>query len=332
MELHLASMENVTCWAFRKLFHATDSYTGVLSLNYILRKREWKEVDLFPIPGQRQWIQIATSKESECQKFVERLLREQKENPEKYNVYGIQLNCSCPSSYLTNIGQGPALIKRAQKVASLLRVLLKQDKFKVSVKTRLGLAEEEVKQGKIFQLFSELETLRNQQVSGAPKTREFSSEIKHNNFSHAVVHFKHAREPSYTPYDYSMLKRISEYNVPIILNGGINNSKDFLRVTRDANKKNILGFMMGREALRNPDCFNDVRNELISEHPKNASAFFWPSNILNKTNFPSRTLEEVRKEFEDNCKLHLPKEGYVRTIQKYCSWAKELKIEFPKPQ
>lgn len=282
MELHLASMENITCWAFRKLFNATDTYTGVLSLNYLLRKRNWKEVDLFPAPS-RQWIQIATAKESECQKFVERLLREQKENPEKYNVYGVQLNCSCPSPYLTNIGQGPTLIKRAQKVASLLRVLLKQDKFKVSVKTRLGLAEEEVKQGKIFQLFSALERINDK------------------NFAGAVVHFKHAREPSYTPYDYSMLKRISEYKIPIIINGGINNSGDFLKVTANANKKNILGFMMGREALRNPDCFGG-----------------------------KRTSEQVKKEFEDNCKLHLPREIYIKTIQKYCPWAKDLKIEFPK--
>jgi len=284
MELHLASMENITCWAFRKLFKATDSYTGVLSLNYLLRKKSWKEVDLFPIQGQRQWIQIATAKEEECKKFVERLLRDQKAEPEKFNVYGIQLNCSCPSPYLTNIGQGPALIKRAEKVASLLRTLLNQDKFKISVKVRLGLAEEEVKQGKIFQLFSEL------------------SKINNKNFVHAVVHFKHAREPSYTPYDYSMLKKLSAYNVPMVINGGINNPQDFERVTQGANKKNILGFMMGREALRNPDCFN-------------------PS--------AKRASEQVKKEFEDNCKVHLPKEIYVKTIQKYCSWAKDLNIEFP---
>ena len=284
MELHLASMENITCWAFRKLFNgATDSYTGVLSLNYLLKKRAWKEADLFPIQGQRQWIQIATAKEEECKRFVERLIRDQKENPEKFNVYGIQLNCSCPSPYLTNIGQGPALIKRAQKVSSLLKVLLNQNQFKVSVKVRLGLAEDEVNQGKIFQLFSELEKINNK------------------NFVHAVVHFKHAREPSYTPYDYSMLKKLSEYKIPIIINGGIKNHDDFLKVTKDANKKNILGYMMGREALRNPDCFSP-----------------------NK-----RTSEQVKKEFEDNCKIHLPKEGYVKTIMKYCEWAKDLKIEFP---
>ena len=70
MELHLASMENISCWAFRNLVKGpTDSYTGALSLNFILRKREWKEVDLFPIPQERQWIQIATSKEEECRKL-----------------------------------------------------------------------------------------------------------------------------------------------------------------------------------------------------------------------------------------------------------------------
>lgn len=298
MELHLASMENITCWAFRKLFNgATDSYTGVLSLNYLLRKRNWKEVDMYSIPGQRQWIQIATAQESECKKFIERLLRQQKEDSEKYNAYGIQLNLSCPSPHITKIGQGPALIQRSKKVANLVRELLKQDKFKVSVKTRLGLNEEEVKQGKLFQMLSELK------------------QIKNPNFSHVVVHFKHAREASYTPYDYSLLKKINDYNIPMIINGGINNYNDFLKITAGIqNKQNIIGFMIGREALKNPDCFIDS------------------SNRLNKTNFSPRNAEKVKKEFEDNCKIQLPKEGYVRTIREYCPWAKDLDIVFFEPE
>lgn len=295
MELHLASMENISCWAFRRLFRGpTDSYTGVLSLNYLLRKRAWKEVDLFPIAGQRQWIQFATAKEEECKKFVERLAREIKENPEKYNIYGIQLNLSCPSFNITNIGQGPALIKRTQKVVSLVNELLKQDQFKVSVKTRLGLGEEDVKQGKIFDLLAELEKIKNP------------------NFANITVHFKHAREPSCTPYDYSSLKRINEYKIPLVINGGIKNYEDFLKITKNVpNKKSIIGFMMGREPLRNPNCFVDI------------------SNQLNGTNFPNKSMEELKKEFEENCKLHLPKEVYVRNIQKQCEWAREARVEFP---
>jgi tRNA-dihydrouridine synthase len=293
MELHLASMENITCWAFRKLFQgATDSYTGVLSLNYILKKRSWKEADLFPIQGQRQWIQIATATEEECKRFIERLQREQNDNPEKYNVYGVQLNCSCPSYNLIKLGHGPALISKSQKVSSLLRELLKQNKFKVGIKVRLGLTQEEVKQGRIFQLLSELEKIKG--------------------LAHVAIHFKHAKEPSYTPYDYSLMKRISQYNLSIIINGGINSYKDFLRITKDANKKNIIGFMMARQALKEANCFIES------------------SRILNKTNFSEKSDEQIKKEFEDNCKLHLPKEIYIKTIKKYCSWAKDLNIEFPK--
>jgi len=56
METHLASMENITCWAFRKLCKgATDSYTGMLSLtNLVKRDNAWEEIDTYPIEGQRQ--------------------------------------------------------------------------------------------------------------------------------------------------------------------------------------------------------------------------------------------------------------------------------------
>src|SRR3989338_5385303 len=123
MELHLAPLENVSCWAFRSLYTGvTDSYTGMLSLtNLVKRNNTWDEVDTFPIQGQRQWIQIATSKETECYAFFKKLEEEIKKHPEKDNIYGIQLNCSCPSPGLISIGQGPALIKRSTKVSNILK-------------------------------------------------------------------------------------------------------------------------------------------------------------------------------------------------------------------
>src|SRR3989338_8766498 len=159
MEIHLASMENVTCWAFRKLCQgASDSYTGVMSMKYLItRNKAWKEIDTFQIPGQRQWIQLATSKEKECSEFLSRLKKELDKDKEKDNIYGLQLNISSPSPSLINIGQGPALIKRPKKVSSLINELLKQDKFKISIKTRLGLNFQEFNEGKIFSLFKELE-------------------------------------------------------------------------------------------------------------------------------------------------------------------------------
>ena len=66
------------------------------------------------------------------------------------------LYCSCPSPQLIRIGQGPALIKRSTKVSNLIRELLKQNNYKVSIKLRLGLNEIELKQRKIFTLLKEL--------------------------------------------------------------------------------------------------------------------------------------------------------------------------------
>src|SRR3989344_4703765 len=174
MELHLSSMENVTCWAFRALCQgATDSYTGMLSMNFLIRKNSaWKEVDMFKIKKQRQWIQVATSKEKECLEFIKQLNSELKENPTRDNIYGIQLNASCPSPEIIRIGQGPALIKRPTKVGNLIKELLKQDKFKVALKARLGLNPAEVQQRKVLSLFQELEKINDP------------------NFTRITVHFK----------------------------------------------------------------------------------------------------------------------------------------------
>lgn len=286
MELHLASMENVSCWAFRSLCHgATDSYTGMLSLNYLIRRNAaWREVDLFKIEKQRQWIQVSTSKEKECAEFIKQLKLELKENPLKDNVYGIQLNASCPSPAIIRIGQGPALIKRRTKVNNLLKELLKQDTFKVGIKVRLGLNPIEVHQRKVLSLFEEIEKI------GDP------------HFTRVTVHFKHALDLSNTPYDYSLLKEMGSFKIPLIINGGIRSYEDFKSITGGLPMKNIVGFMIGREALQNPDAFIDIHRS------------------LDRESIPHRGLKIIGQEFEQLCTQHMPKSLYLEKIKKYCSW------------
>lgn len=235
MELHLASMENITCWAFRSLCTGvTDSYTGMFSMGYLIeRHKAWRELDLYKIEWQRQWIQLLTSKESECIRFLERINEKIKEEPEKDNCYWLQLNLSCPSPYIIRAGQGSALIKRPQKVANLINELLKQDKYKISIKTRLGLNEQEVKERRIFYLLTELEKIKNP------------------NFSHIAIHFKHAKERSDSSYDYSELKEILDYNLPIVINGGIRNYKDYNNIVKNIPKrKNIKGIMIWKRSIK----------------------------------------------------------------------------------
>ena len=292
MELHLASMENITCWAFRALCkEASDSYTGILSMtNLVKRNNTWDEIDTFPIEDkekQKQWIQVSTSKEAECSAFLEKLEQEIKKHPEKDNIYGMQLNASCPSPQLIRIGQGPALIKRSNKVCNLLKELLKQDKYKVGIKLRLGLNEDEVKQRKIFTLFKELEKIHQE----------------NKNFANVTVHFKHAQESSLSKYDYSLLNELASYNLPLVINGGIKNKNDIDNLMKNIspeNKKNIKGIMLGREALKNPDCFTQIKNREAK----------------------TRTPKEIKAEFNNLLKQHSPKEIYLETIKENCDWMK----------
>jgi tRNA-dihydrouridine synthase len=286
METHLASMENMTCWAFRKLCKgASDSYTGMLSLtNLIKRNNAWEEIDTFPIKGQRQWIQILTSKEAECYAFLKKLEKEIEKHPEKDNIYGIQINASCPSPNLIRIGQGPALIKRSTKVCNLVKELLKQKKYRVGIKLRLGLDEVEVKQRKIFILFRELEKIAKDNPG----------------FTNVTIHLKHAHESSSSAYDYSLLNELASYNLPLIINGGIKNSEDIKKLIEcidPENRKNIKGVMLGREALKNPDCFLEI------------------NRIFNNSQFISRNLKEIKTEFNELCKQHMPKSIYLTTIK-----------------
>ncbi len=289
MEFHLAPLENVSCWAFRELFTgATDSYTGMLSLtNLVKRANTWDEIDTFSIKEQRQWIQIATSKETECYAFLKKLDEEIKVHTQKDNIYGIQLNCSCPSPGLISIGQGPALIKRSTKVSNIIKELLKQDKYKIGIKLRLGLNEIEVKQRKIFTLLKELEKIA----------------LENPNFTNVTIHFKHAQESSSKPYNYSLLNEIASYKLPIIINGGIKKAEEIQTLIESIspeNRKNINGIMIGREAMKNPDCFLEIRKTLDNAH---------------QFTFISRNLKEIKEEFENNCKTHTPKPIYLKTIK-----------------
>lgn len=294
LQLHLGSMENITCWAFRKLFPGvSDSYTGIIAMSYLNeRHKAWKEADFFPIRNQRQWLQVSTSSEEQCKEFLKRTEEEFKLSPEQSNMFGIQLNCSCPSPNVIRIGQGPCLIKRPTKVISLLKELLKQDSYKISIKTRLGFDDREVREGRIFRLFEQLEQLKKD----------------NDNFENVVVHFKHAKSPSYAAYNYSFLPDLLEFNIPLIVNGGINSLGEFNKILARENitpkqKKNLAGFMMARQALINPDCFVES------------------SNTMNKTQFQKRTPEQIKQEFQDNCKIHEPRELYLKTINQYCKWS-----------
>ena len=62
--------------------------------------------------------------------------------------------------------------------------------------------------------------------------------------------------------------------------------------------------MMGREALKNPECFVEV------------------SNMLNSTMLKNRNAEEINNQFKKLCEEHMPREIYLERIKNSCPWNK----------
>ena len=62
--------------------------------------------------------------------------------------------------------------------------------------------------------------------------------------------------------------------------------------------------MIGREALKNPDCFIGI------------------SNMLNKTLLKERGFEEINAEFEKLTQEHMPRNIYLNRIKQWCPWDK----------
>ena len=95
MEFHVAPMKDITNWTFRrKCSGATDSYTEMIQLRDILanKVRPMQKLDLRPIEGQHQWIQILTNSPRDMEKLPSCLSSFSKNYPERSHIFGININ------------------------------------------------------------------------------------------------------------------------------------------------------------------------------------------------------------------------------------------------
>jgi tRNA-dihydrouridine synthase len=256
MELHLAPMKGITNYEFRhKIKGPTDSYTEMIHLGQLIdqKAKAWEKVDTFSIPNQRQWVQVLTNSESDMEAFPDILRNFSKSNPRRKFIYGINLNAGCPDPQIIQAGEGAALNSRPQKIGSLLKGFLsalkdQEVKFHISVKFRLGKTALEMKKYKFREILEELSKINNPLLK-AP-----------------IIHFKHAQQHSDDDEHWEMLELAMNVGLPIIINGGIKSIHDFKKIKTQVPsncRKNwnniIVGIMMGREPLRNPNCFHKFR-------------------------------------------------------------------------
>jgi len=156
----------------------------------------------------------------------------------------IDLNAGCPSTDNTKNGSGAALLKDLDNFKEIIKTLVKYSNVPISVKIRLGWKKDE--SVKIAKLAQECGASRI-----AVHARLFG-----NNYSIKA--------------DWNAIKKVKEsVNIPVIANGDINsplNAEKCLKLT------NADSLMIGREAMKNPFIFNDIKNYFktgkIVEHSK----------------------------------------------------------------
>ncbi|MBN1801010.1 MAG: tRNA-dihydrouridine synthase [Candidatus Lokiarchaeota archaeon] len=288
MELHLAPMKNISCWAFRALFpEITDSYTEMINLKELIKERQrvWDHIDTFQIKNHRQWIQVLTNNVNDMLRLPECLKSFYSKNPERANIYGVCINACCPDPRIISAGEGAALVKRTKRLRNLIEVFLgdsESHRFHISCKMLLGLNSKEMYYNKCLDFLSSIESIDDPRL--AP----------------TIIHFKHAKQPSISEPHWEFLQTSLKAGMPIIINGNIRTNQDIQNIKQklslDTQKKwneLILGLMIGREALRNPDCFQFFitrsQNEKISK----------------------------KKLLKNNIKTHSPEMRFLKNIKKY---------------
>jgi len=291
MELDLAPMKGITCWAFRaSVIGATDSYTEYINLKSLLniKAKGWDKVDTYSIAGQRQWLQILTHDIRDISIFPKILKEFCLTNPERAHIYGININAGCPDPAVITAGDGAALIKRIKRLKELIQAFIGEPNshaFQIGVKLRLGLNEREMNYNKVLILLEELKSLEDPRI--AP----------------LIVHFKHAKQTSKEPPHWEFLESFINADIPFIINGSIKEPKDIEQIqkkissgSRQSWDKIISGIMIGREAIRNPECFNLFEKNLRMNDDKSWNDYFI-----------------------ENLKFHPPKSQFIANFRKLYS-------------
>jgi len=156
----------------------------------------------------------------------------------------IDLNAGCPSFDNTKNNMGAALLKNLNSFGEIIKAMAKHSSVPVSVKIRLGWKKDEsVKIAKIAESCGASRIAVHARLFG-------------NNYS--------------VPADWNAIKNVKEaVKIPVIANGDITSpikASECLKIT------NADGLMIGREAMRNPFIFNDIKNyfknKKLAEHSK----------------------------------------------------------------
>ncbi len=142
MEIDFAPMEGVTDYIFRKTFNeyfkgVSRFYTPFLTPapKRVIAPKELREVKQENNPGMELIPQLLTNNAEDFSAAAEKL--------HEMGFETINLNLGCPSGTVTAKGKGSGFLKYPDELESFLDEIFRKADYKISVKTRIGVAYEE---------------------------------------------------------------------------------------------------------------------------------------------------------------------------------------------
>ncbi len=234
-KLWLSPMESVSDFGFRKLCHshgASLTFIEMLYADSIARKNKasLELIDSYD-PAIPTGIQLLASKPLILKKALEVI-------DKLPNLSVVDLNFGCPSPKVIASGNGPALLKRTQRMNELLTTLKKYSPYPCGIKIRLGLNNAD-KANKVY-----LRVIETANSAG---------------LDYITVHPKTASDSSQTPVDHTALQEIIDNaTIPVVGNGFVIDGPSAKKLL----KMGCSAVMIARAAIGNPWIFADINDYL----------------------------------------------------------------------
>lgn len=284
--LWLSPMEGVTDLGFRSLCAnngADLTFTEMIRADALVRNNkstfELIDTHLSEVPT---GLQLLVSKPDVLKNVLLLITNKREEGVQKYlNISCIDLNFGCPSKEVIIRGNGPALLKRSQRMKDLLTTLKEFSPVPCGIKIRLGLSSAD-KVNKVYL-----------------RVIEIANEVE---LDWVTVHPKTADKSSRDPINFDILKEIiSVAKIPIIGNGFVTDGKSAKKFL----DLGCSGVMIARAAIVNPWIFREIRTylntgQIVQVKKDYASALREYEKISREYNTKRKFLNYNRQVFKEH--------------------------------
>ena len=271
MKIYLAPLEGITTYTYRKAyeqhFGGVDRYFTPFIVNKKLGNREIQGLLSENNPNMNVIPQIMTNRAEDFLQVTKEIA--------SYGYDTVNLNLGCPSGTVVSKKRGAGFLAYPKELDAFLSEIYEKSEVKISIKTRIGLEDEEEWENLLF--IYEKYPMEELIIHPRLRTDYYKAPIRMEAFAKAVEQIK----------------------VPICYNGEINSIEDVQRIVEQF--PHISRIMIGRGILRYPYLIGQIRGAL-QEDIEQENSTGQNSTVLSETEekqriraFHDRLLEDYSK-------------------------------------